>query len=1520
MAWFLLGGCGASRMLAVKMKWFSRNNGEIPHEAAARNGRGVATGKVKGWRMRLVVVMAVLVPFAGETKAFEAGDADTIFNSFRTAFYVGTTRSAYIKETTDGGRAWFWTQANMIEMVADTYDRTGSTTHRNMLSGLCRGFMEYHGQDWAWNEYNDDVMWACIVFFKAYLATGDATFRQVAKANFDMVWQRGWSNDLGGGMWWRTDNQTKNACNNCPAAIVACQIYEITGDASYLTKARQAMAWMNAKLVTADGAINDHMNRDGSVVTWIFSYNQGTYVGASNYLYKLTGDPAYLRDALKATRYMRDRVCDANGIFPDHGGGDGAGFNGVGVRWMTKFVRDQELWAEFYPWLKKNADAAWNVRRADNLSWQNWKSATAAGRRYAFECYGSVTALQVVPASNPAEAGWFANVPETAAENYQVLYEFDLPADGGFRGSVAVPYAMNRAFGAEKFDRVAYYLELKKTDGATQWVYASMDAFTDDPVKLGLPHSTANPVVFQQPVKSLNVFSNVAGVATGSFQEGGNIEMWPGNYDPGNAAGIHGASGATFDWGDANGSANAGYGSFQVHNAFARQPVFAYNHWGESGANDDLGIGGQPEGNPDWTLAANAGDYTSRKLVILIRPKTPRVTLAEFPKNGALHPRDIATNKALVAISGTVDAEGHSKAVLRVSRGGSLVATLEQPLSYPQAGGAPFAFAPEITAEPASYDFELAVVENGRETRVRRATDIVAGDVYLFYGQSNMEAGRGFSAGNQSAAAYTSPFVRTFGQNADSGAATRNNLFWVQADGDGAGSGFADPGAVGQWAIVVGRKILDDHGIPVALLNGARGDYSMAQLRKDDANPDALDDSGQTTRTYNRMRFRARQAGIAAKARAMFFYQGEAQEDDAVSYAAGWEDLWNDWKIDYPALEHFYQVQVRPGCGVSVGNVALRQIQRQIGDSYPDTSVTTGNGLDAHDGCHYAFTGGYESLGLLHYRLLARDLYGAIAAPDIDALNPAVVEFTDATRRFIRVEMRDAAATIDFPAGALADFAITGAPGAIVGRAVSGNVITFELDQPAIGAAVLEYRGHFGQGEWVTNGNGVGLLAFAEPVGPFGPLVTLSEPASTFESAVGVPVPVRATAAAGPNGGAVKMTLFANGVPQFEIDGGHLETTWTPRAAGAYRLSVVAIDASGVEGSATVAVLAGADAAPGGVGDGLTVWLRAESGVVKDASGAVSQWLDRSGNGHHVSQATAFHQPRHEEGAFGTGPGIAFDGSDFLTAAAGMPTGDYTKVVRFKAASASFPNNLVSSPTADSAGGDHALWVPELRPSIYHSDQRVTAAAIPANAATVLIATYDAALNLARLYVDGVLAASGTMEKDNAISSFQLGAFAGGNHLYGVISEVMIYDRVLGDTDRAAVSAYLDDRLRTPYQLWQAANTIGDAGGPPDADDDGDGFPNVLEYAFGMDPAAPDASLAGGPFIAIAGDEAIVTYRRPLDRPDVIVRLENSPDLIDWSVVADEPAGAEAGQEIRRHAAPLSGENAGFYRLKVWRP
>jgi sialate O-acetylesterase len=201
------------------------------------------------------------------------------------------------------------------------------------------------------------------------------------------------------------------------------------------------------------------------------------------------------------------------------------------------------------------------------------------------------------------------------AKQYELVYDLDLSK----LGQTINCDADNRARITKPFDRIAYFLELQAADGSMQYLYASMDAFTDSLDKIGVP-TFQSGARFQQNVSHLNVYSNVKGIVTGMDLSGGNIEFWPNNYGPANSANVPNASGQVYDFGDEPTDPADGYGSMQLHNHDARQTLFALNHWREGSA-ADLGIGNQPQGNPDWTFAGNAGSYLSKRLRVLVRCK-----------------------------------------------------------------------------------------------------------------------------------------------------------------------------------------------------------------------------------------------------------------------------------------------------------------------------------------------------------------------------------------------------------------------------------------------------------------------------------------------------------------------------------------------------------------------------------------------------------------------------------------------------------------------------------------------------------------------------------------------------------------------------------------------------------------------------------------------------------------------------------------------------------------------------------
>ena len=204
-------------------------------------------------------------------------------------------------------------------------------------------------------------------------------------------------------------------------------------------------------------------------------------------------------------------------------------------------------------------------------------------------------------------------IPE--AKDYQLVYELDLA-----KAAKQIVYDVDsRSQVTGPFDRIAYFLELQKPLEPVQYVYVSMDAFTADLGKIGVP-TLATKAVFQQKVTNMNVDSNVDGIAPGVGLKGGNIEFWSHNYGPTNTARVPNASTSLWDFGDQYSSPVDGYGCMQVHNHAAKQTVLAFNNW-KSGANADLGIGNSDGRTRDWTFKRNASQYAVKKLRVLVRVK-----------------------------------------------------------------------------------------------------------------------------------------------------------------------------------------------------------------------------------------------------------------------------------------------------------------------------------------------------------------------------------------------------------------------------------------------------------------------------------------------------------------------------------------------------------------------------------------------------------------------------------------------------------------------------------------------------------------------------------------------------------------------------------------------------------------------------------------------------------------------------------------------------------------------------------
>ncbi len=334
-------------------------------------------------------------------RAFTSNEVRTVVSSFNSNFLSVSGTNGYIKDTQTGGVAYFWGQAEMIECYLDAYEWSGDPVYKGMITNLLNGFIVNNGSSWSYNEYNDDILWAVIAFARGGVDCGNSGYCAIAKANFDMVYARGWDSKLGGGLYWRdSDRASKNACVNGPGAIAACLLYQVYNDPGYLSKASAIYAWERSVLFNpGSGAIYDSIGTNGSISYWASTYNQGTFIGAANFLNQTN-------DALLAANFTMTGL-SSGGLLPEYGiAGNNSGFNAIFLRWMVRFMHDRGLKSYYEPWLQLNATAAWNIRRSDNLSWCQWQHPTPAGTNfYAWDCISSFSALLAADPTEGASPG-----------------------------------------------------------------------------------------------------------------------------------------------------------------------------------------------------------------------------------------------------------------------------------------------------------------------------------------------------------------------------------------------------------------------------------------------------------------------------------------------------------------------------------------------------------------------------------------------------------------------------------------------------------------------------------------------------------------------------------------------------------------------------------------------------------------------------------------------------------------------------------------------------------------------------------------------------------------------------------------------------------------------------------------------------------------------------------------------------------------------------------------------------------
>lgn len=164
------------------------------------------------------------------------------------------------------------------------------------------------------NRLWDDNAWIGLDFLQAYNQTGNQDYVKAAEAMFPFMLE-GLHQD--GGLYWEENNprMTRNTCGNGPAIQYALRLYMVTKDEKYLDFAKNLDGFMNEKLRSPEGLYWDNLADNGELSKDIYSYNQGTPIGADVLWYRVTGDKKYLDRATQTAQATLDHFAKNDGLW-----------------------------------------------------------------------------------------------------------------------------------------------------------------------------------------------------------------------------------------------------------------------------------------------------------------------------------------------------------------------------------------------------------------------------------------------------------------------------------------------------------------------------------------------------------------------------------------------------------------------------------------------------------------------------------------------------------------------------------------------------------------------------------------------------------------------------------------------------------------------------------------------------------------------------------------------------------------------------------------------------------------------------------------------------------------------------------------------------------------------------------------------------------------------------------------------------------------------------------------------------
>jgi hypothetical protein len=143
--------------------------------------------------------------------------------------------------------------------------------------------------------YHDDNAWIGLVLAQLAAETGERAHLAAAR---EVLGTLADGAAPGGGIRWKAGHDSVNTCSTGPGVELALRVHLLTGDGDALAFAEHHHDALDRLLRGPDGLYRDHVDARGRVEPTVWSYNQGTPLGAAVLRFRVTGDERFLERAM----------------------------------------------------------------------------------------------------------------------------------------------------------------------------------------------------------------------------------------------------------------------------------------------------------------------------------------------------------------------------------------------------------------------------------------------------------------------------------------------------------------------------------------------------------------------------------------------------------------------------------------------------------------------------------------------------------------------------------------------------------------------------------------------------------------------------------------------------------------------------------------------------------------------------------------------------------------------------------------------------------------------------------------------------------------------------------------------------------------------------------------------------------------------------------------------------------------------------------------------------------------------